>query len=347
MMPRRATDAATTFPPSEAWAGCVEEVADRSVAGQNPGMEERRLLRAQASARRRRRRIALAAAAALAALAAVAIGLLAASSGPPRATSRRPGPRAPALAPPARPRSDLGRRSVASRTTPRSLAAQVTRELDRLAALGEPVRCGGRRGRDVALTFDDGPGPYSTWALRILRHAHASATFFLVGRLIADWRQVPAEETSLAALGDHTWTHVLLTGLGAGALRHELAAAKTAIDAAAHVSVRLFRPPYGGYDARVLALARSLGLVTVLWSIDTRDSEGAPWNQIIANVEQNVRPGSIILMHENRGQTIEALKFGILPYLRRRGLHPVTVPELLAVDPPSKKQLAAGLAGCS
>lgn len=236
---------------------------------------------------------------------------------------------------------------VGHRAVSLSFSQRVTRELDQLGALGEPVRCGGHHGHDVALTFDDGPGPYSTWALRILRRAHASATFFLVGRLIVDWRHVPSEEASLAALGDHTWTHTLLTALGTAEIRHELAAAKQAIASAAHVPVRLFRPPYGAYDARVLALARSLGMVTVLWSIDTRDSEGAPWNEIIANVEHNVRPGSIILMHENRGQTIEALKFGILPYLKRRGLHAVTVPELLTVDPPSKRQLAAGLAGCS
>lgn len=77
--------------------------------------------------------------------------------------------------------------------------------------------------------FDDGPGPYSSNVVQILRHAHDRATFFLVGGLISDRPRVPAEEASLAALGDHTWTHPLLTELTTAEIRHELAAAKAAI----------------------------------------------------------------------------------------------------------------------
>ncbi len=58
-----------------------------------------------------------------------------------------------------------------------------------------------------------------------------------------------------------------------------------------------------------------------------------------------MHPGAIILMHENRGQTIRALTT-ILPVLRRRGLRSVTLPELLASDPPSLAQLQAGSRGC-
>jgi peptidoglycan/xylan/chitin deacetylase (PgdA/CDA1 family) len=245
-------------------------------------MEGRRLARAR---RRRRRRIALGVVLTLGVAAAVAVAVESQSTPSPRGTRLRPTTRvAVASNAPARRQGPSGRRRIEPRAASLAFSRRVTRELDRLAALGRPVFCGGRRGRDVALTFDDGPGPYSTWALRILRRAHATGTFFLVGRLIVDWRQVPAQEASVAALGDHTWTHVVLTALGADGIRHELAAAKQAIGAAARVRVRLFRPPYGAYDARVLALAHSLGMVTVLWSIDTRDSEGAPWNQIIANV---------------------------------------------------------------
>jgi hypothetical protein len=56
-------------------------------------------------------------------------------------------------------------------------------------------------------------------------------------------------------------------------------------------------------------------------------------------------PGSIILMHENRGQTIRALTT-IIQAIRRKHLRAVTVPELVAEDPPSLRQLRAGLSGC-
>ena len=216
----------------------------------------------------------------------------------------------------------------------------------RFAALGLPLVCGGRHGHAVALTFDDGPGPYSARVVKLLEHVHARATFFLVGNELARWPHVPALERRLGALGDHTWSHPRLTLLDAPAVRRELASTKRAIEEKTHAPVQLFRPPYGAHDREVDAVAHSLGLLEVLWSVDSRDSKGAPWYQIAANVEQSLRPGSIVLMHENRGQTVRALKDRILPYLRDHGLHAVSVPELLAVDPPSRKLLAAGLSGC-
>jgi peptidoglycan/xylan/chitin deacetylase (PgdA/CDA1 family) len=225
-------------------------------------------------------------------------------------------------------------------------AGAVAAELARLTRLGLPVYCGGQRTHLVALTFDDGPGPYSQLALRILRRAGATATFFLVGKELRYWPTIPAQEAVLGALGDHTWTHPELPTLTTGAIREQLASTRAAVQAGAHARVLLFRPPYDQWNRRVLDVARALGLTTVLWSIDTRDSEGAAWYRIAANVAGYVRGGSIILMHENHGQTIEALRFRILPLLKRRHLIPVTVPQLLALDPPSPFQLAHGLAGC-
>jgi peptidoglycan/xylan/chitin deacetylase (PgdA/CDA1 family) len=110
--------------------------------------------------------------------------------------------------------------------------------------------------------------------------------------------------------------------------------------------VRLFRPPYGSRNAAVDQTARQLGMVDILWNVDSQDSLGANYAGIARNVENGLRPGAIILMHENRGQTIRALKFELLPRLRASHLHFVTVPELLALDPPSAAQLRAGPGGC-
>jgi peptidoglycan/xylan/chitin deacetylase (PgdA/CDA1 family) len=243
-------------------------------------------------------------------------------------------------------------RAVAAAIGLLSLAALSTgandgsRAVARLAALGQPLVCGGARGRDVALTFDDGPGPYTARVLRLLDRAGARATFFLVGKELARWPGMPAWERRFGALGDHTWTHVMLTAVDSATARRELEATKRALEQKTHVPVQLFRPPYGAHDRRIDELARSLGLLEVLWSIDSRDSEGAPWYQIAANVERRLHPGSIVLMHENRGQTVRALNERILPYLRAHNLYAVSIPELLRVDPPSRKLLAAGLAGC-
>lgn len=218
--------------------------------------------------------------------------------------------------------------------------------VSRFAAFGVPLVCGGPRGRYVALTFDDGPGPYSARIVRALRRAHARATFFLVGRQVALWPGAAALERHSGALGDHTWGHARLTGLDADAVAAQLVSTKRAIERQTHAPVQLFRPPYGAHDRTVDDAARSLGLLQVLWSVDARDFEGIPWYEIAANVERALRPGSIVLMHEIHGETVRALESGILPYLRAHGFRAVSIPELLTVDPPGRGQLAAGLAGC-
>jgi peptidoglycan/xylan/chitin deacetylase (PgdA/CDA1 family) len=79
--------------------------------------------------------------------------------------------------------------------------------------------------------------------------------------------------------------------------------------------------------------------------VDSRDSLGANWAGIIRNVDAGLRPGAIILMHENRGQTIRALTT-LLPVLHRRHLRSVSLPELFATDPPSVAQVRHGEQGC-
>jgi peptidoglycan/xylan/chitin deacetylase (PgdA/CDA1 family) len=203
------------------------------------------------------------------------------------------------------------------------------------AARGQPLYCGGSSGRYVALTFDDGPGAYTATALRILERAHVKATFFLIGRVVAPRAgQARAELASSAALGIHTWSHPSLTALARPQIVAQIERGGSAIVAATKKKPALFRPPYGNRDATVDAVAKQLGLVEVLWSIDSGDSQGKNWREAGREVMDNIRPGSIVLMHENRGQALRALKYVILPGLKKRGFIPVTIPELLVLDPP-------------
>jgi peptidoglycan/xylan/chitin deacetylase (PgdA/CDA1 family) len=218
--------------------------------------------------------------------------------------------------------------------------------VENLVAAGLPVYCGGFRGREVALTFDDGPGVYTRRVLRILRRAGDRATFFVVGRNIARFPGVVAAEARLAALGDHTWSHPFLPPLSARTDLQQLAWTKVALETAAEAPVWLFRPPYGASNARTSRAARHLHLLDVRWDVSSGDSAGANWRVIGHRVLSGARPGAIVLMHENRGQTVRALRYLIIPGLRRLGYRPVTVPQLLADDPPSRSQLRAGYAGC-
>jgi peptidoglycan/xylan/chitin deacetylase (PgdA/CDA1 family) len=237
----------------------------------------------------------------------------------------------------ARPASLGSRLKALLRSIKKRSQAEETAALERFAAAGHPLYCGGPTGHYVALTFDDGPGPYTEMALGILRDAHAEATFFLVGRNIhPDWADVRQELRDSSALGIHTWSHVSLVGLEPPEIRRQVTGTGDEIARATSTRTHLVRPPYGNHDATVDRVLRRLGMVDVLWSIDSGDSQGKDWQGIGQEVLENVRPGSIVLLHENRGQTIRALRHLILPGLRKKGLIPVTIPELLVLDPPQR-----------
>jgi peptidoglycan/xylan/chitin deacetylase (PgdA/CDA1 family) len=288
---------------------------------------------AQSKPRLRRRRVAALGAGLVAVIAVVAITL--ASTGGSATHRSHPTATSPVV--------------IASAVTPHHRASSVEARgnavIHRLAALGLPVYCGGPHGHEVAFTFDDGPGVYTHYAVKKLAEAHERATFFVVGKSIEAWRGWLQRELKVATLGDHTFTHADLLELPPDQVASELESNKQLIERESGQPVDLFRPPYGAQDAAVNQIARRLGLLDIMWSMDSRDSLGANWAGIIQNVESDLRPGAIILMHENRGQTIRALTT-LLPVLHQRHLRSVTLPELFATDPPSPAQVREGLNGC-
>jgi peptidoglycan/xylan/chitin deacetylase (PgdA/CDA1 family) len=290
-------------------------------------------------ARRRRRRFIGAVAVLVLSLSGIAAVVAVAQGG----TRRRRGAR-PALA--AAPRSRVRVAAAPYAAHLSAIDALGDANIRWLTALGRPIYCGGPRGNEVAFTFDDGPGVYTHYAVKKLTAAHEHATFFVVGRSIDGWPGWLSQEAKLGAIGDHTSTHPVLTELSPEAITSQITRTRDKIEAELGQPVDLFRPPYGARNAEVDLIARRLGLLEIMWSVDSGDSLGAGWSEIIHNVEAGLHPGAIILMHENRGQTIRALTT-LLPELRRRHLRSVSLPELFATDPPSVAQVERGENGCA
>jgi peptidoglycan/xylan/chitin deacetylase (PgdA/CDA1 family) len=236
-----------------------------------------------------------------------------------------------------------GGRGIAVRRAARGAGNTTIR---RLLRLGLPIYCAGPHGHEVALTFDDGPGPYTGLAVRKLARARERATFFVVGNSMDRYRGYLPRELKVGAIGDHTYTHPALIALSPRQVTWQLKATAQKIVVQSGKHVELFRPPYELHNATVDRIAQRLGLLEILWDVDSQDSLGADHAQIVRNVEAGLRPGAIIEMHENHGQTIRALTT-LLPELRRRHLRSVSVPELLASDPPSQAQVRKGYNGCS
>jgi peptidoglycan/xylan/chitin deacetylase (PgdA/CDA1 family) len=185
----------------------------------------------------------------------------------------------------------------------------------------------------VALTFDDGPWPGQTRrVLAILRRMRAPATFFLVGDLAEHFPRLVAAErrTPGVLVEDHSFTHPLTPPFGEqrpAVVRYQIERTLRTLSAD-RVHATLFRPPGGGWSDKVVAIASSLGVRLVLWSVDPRDwAPGATAKGITRNVITHARPGSIVIMHDgggDRSATIRALP-KIIHGIRHRGLRLVTV----------------------
>ncbi|WP_370963108.1 polysaccharide deacetylase family protein [Amycolatopsis sp. cg9] len=172
----------------------------------------------------------------------------------------------------------------------------------------------------VALTFDDGPYPSTTPALLAALGA-VRATFFLWGEHAAAH---PALVRAIAAaghvLGNHTWTHPRLTALGPAARDREVRRTQDLLVSLTGARPVLFRPPYGDTDPSVASAVAAHGLTEVLWSVDTRDWAGASADEIVTAASA-VRPGGVVLMHEGRPATVEAVP-RVLAALAAPGLRP-------------------------
>jgi peptidoglycan/xylan/chitin deacetylase (PgdA/CDA1 family) len=246
-------------------------------------------------------------------------------------------------APPPPPRRvELPRRAHVATPT---LAAQQAHAITRLQGLGIPVFCGAAHGNEVALTFDDGPGPYTGRLLGVLRRYHAAATFFVVGNRIRYWPKLAAWEAADGAVGDHTWSHADLRRLSRAAARAQIDRARTEIAAVTDTGVRLFRTPYGDDPAWLGHALAARSLLEIRWSVDPSDYlPGTTAAKLLRRVEAGLRPGAIVLLHDLKPVTLRALP-GILQAIRARHLRAVTVPELLRSDPPSYRQLEADARG--
>ena len=203
-------------------------------------------------------------------------------------------------------------------------------------------------GRQIALSFDDGPNP--TWTPKIaqvLLAEHVPATFFEVGAQVVRYPGV----TRLLyrdhfQFGNHTFTHVYLTGVPTWERRLQVSLAQTAIAGQTGILPRLVRPPYSsGPDAVTPAderawvpLVRS-GYAIALSNYDTNDwarpGVGAIVNSVLGNAQIRRGIGGIVLMHDaggNRAETVAALP-PLIAGLRRLGYRFTTVAALAHISP--------------
>lgn len=184
------------------------------------------------------------------------------------------------------------------------------------------------KGKMVALTFDDGPGPYTDRLLNCLENNKAKATFFMVGSSVPSYKSTVKRMANMGCeLGNHSFSHPAFTTLSYDAMRSQVTRTSQNIYAASGKYPTVFRLPYGDGASNGTVLS-ALGLPSIYWSIDTRDwaNTGNAQHTIDA-VLNNVQDGDIVLMHDIHQNTVKAAET-IIPALRSRGYQLVTVSQL-------------------
>lgn len=187
--------------------------------------------------------------------------------------------------------------------------------------------------REIALTFDDGPHPDNTpRLLQILREAAAKATFFVSGTNLEAY---PALLKTVVEegheIGNHSFSHKKIAQLNPIGYWQEIEKASKLIQqyAPSDSMPYLFRPPYGELNLDIIRLILKHNLTYAGWTIDSKDSYIKSKNRLADFINATpVRPGDILLFHEDYPDTIEAM-LEIIKDLRSRGFRLVTMSKLL------------------
>jgi peptidoglycan/xylan/chitin deacetylase (PgdA/CDA1 family) len=156
-------------------------------------------------------------------------------------------------------------------------------------------------GGKICLTFDDGPHPRATPAvLETLESYGIKATFFFLGRNVAEYPQIAGEAARLGhTIGNHSYDHSLLLFRSQRYVMKQVAECAEQIAQATGTAPAFFRPPYGYFRPTLLRPLRSTGHQLVMWSLDSKDWQSRTAHAVSATIVQNARPGSIVLLHDN------------------------------------------------
>lgn len=184
--------------------------------------------------------------------------------------------------------------------------------------------------KKVAISFDAAWGSDITpKLLEILKKHNVKTTFFLV----KFWMEKYPEMTKLIAqegheLGNHSATHPNMGKLSKDKIIEELNQTRDKIKELTGQDTVLFRPPFGDYSNTLITTANELGYYVIQWDVDSLDWKDLSANAIYDRVIKQVKPGSIVLFHNNGKHTAEALE-PIIVELKRQGYQIVPISQLL------------------
>lgn len=178
----------------------------------------------------------------------------------------------------------------------------------------------------IALTFDDGPGPYTDELIDGLEKLNAKASFFLVGEKIKSYPDTVAKIAGKGHLvGNHTYSHIKLTALSPDEIKKEIDKTNEEIKAITGEAPQFFRPPFGRYNSDTL---NYVDMISVRWSKDTIDWKYEDEERLYRYLIKNAGDGEIFLMHDVEKTTVKGVLRAI-ETLQKQGYKFVRADELL------------------
>jgi len=184
----------------------------------------------------------------------------------------------------------------------------------------------------VALTFDDGPNPQWTRPiLEILKEKKVPATFFLIGENVQLRPDIVRDIVNAGCeVGNHSFNHPNMKNLTPEKVREQLEKTREEIKKACGIAPQVARLPYGVASEDAARIAFDMRLDLIFWSLDTDDyKKTVTKDDMLRTILKEIKPGSIILMHDRGQKEVDTVKEIIDP-LRAKGLEFVTCSELAA-----------------
>ena len=187
--------------------------------------------------------------------------------------------------------------------------------------------------KKVAISFDCAWGvDYTDKILQALDDYGVKCTFFAVEFWVEKYPEYVKKIVERGhEIGTHSKTHPHMSKLDRAGVLEELSSSVATIEALTNQKVTLFRPPFGEYDNKLINCAKSLGLYTIQWDVDSLDWKNLSAAEITSRVLKKVKSGSIILCHNNGLHTYEALP-GIFATLIGQGYRFVPIGDLIYRD---------------
>jgi peptidoglycan-N-acetylglucosamine deacetylase len=201
-------------------------------------------------------------------------------------------------------------------------------------SFGELITHVNTKDKIVTLTYDDGPNPpYTNQLLEILDRHHIKATFFVVGKTVEKYPDTVRLILSKGhEIGNHSYSHKALISEQPGFIWSEIQKTDQLLRQLGVKDEIHFRAPYGRKLIVLPYLLAKLHKKNILWTIDSKDYEASNPEVIETSVIEQVRPGSIILMHDgggDRSHTVVATE-RLIENLKGKGYSFQTVSNLIS-----------------